>query len=44
LKGLDLDIRNPNKKEEEIQYSKNELIGKIKKSQSRIIELLEELS
>ena len=44
LKGLDLDIRNPNKKEEEIQYSKNELIRKIKKSQSRIIELLEELS
>jgi type I restriction enzyme M protein len=44
LKGLDLDIRNPNKKEEEIQYSKDELIAKIKTSQNRIIELLEELS
>ncbi len=44
LKGLDLDIRNPNKKEEEIQYSKDELIVKIKTSQNRIIELLEELS
>lgn len=43
LKGFDLDLKNPFKKEEEITYSKQDLIGKLKKSQSRIAELLTEL-
>jgi type I restriction enzyme M protein len=44
LAGLDLDIRNPNKKEEELKYTKSELIQKIKSSQDKIYELLSELS
>lgn len=44
LKGLDLDIKNPNKKEEELEFSKDELIAKIKSSQNRIIQLLAELA
>ncbi|EON77205.1 Type I restriction-modification system, DNA-methyltransferase subunit M [Lunatimonas lonarensis] len=43
LKGFDLDLKNPFKKEEEATYSKQDLIGKLKKSQNRIAELLTEL-
>lgn len=43
LKGFDLDIKNPFKKEEEATFSKQELIGKLQKSQKKIAELLIEL-
>lgn len=43
LKNLDLDIKNPHKEEEVIEFSKDELIQKIRSSQNRINELLTEI-
>jgi type I restriction enzyme M protein len=44
LKDWDLDIKNPTIEEEEISFSKDELIKKIEASQSTISNLLKELS
>jgi len=43
LKGLDLDIKNPFKKEEAIEFSKKELLEKLRCTHLKIIELLNEL-
>ena len=44
LKGLDLDVRNPHREEEKVEFSKEQLILKIKSSQEKISELLNELN
>ena len=44
LNNWDLDIKNPNKVEEVIEYNKAEIIEKMTKSQDRINQLLKELS
>lgn len=43
LKGFDLDIKNPHQEEEEVEYTKKELIEKIASSQSIIANLLNEI-
>ena len=43
LKNWDLDIKNPHEKEEEIEFSKNELIEKLRLSQTTIASLINEL-
>lgn len=44
LNNLDLDVKNPNKVEEVIEYNRAEIIEKMTKSQDRINQLLKELS
>ena len=44
LNNWDLDIKNPNKVEEVIEYNRTEIIEKMTKSQDRINQLLKELS
>lgn len=42
-RGYDLDIKNPNKKVEEVTYNRSEIIETIKTNQNRITELITEL-
>lgn len=44
LKNWDLDIKNPFEEEEEIEFSKSELIKKLQDSQSKISNLLNEIA
>lgn len=43
LKELDLDIKNPHEEEEEVEYSREELIQKLKFSQNKINELIKSI-
>ncbi len=42
-KGYDLDVKNPNKKVEEVTYNRSEIITKIKNNQNLINKLISEL-
>ena len=42
-RGYDLDIKNPNKKVEEVSYNRKEIIENIKHNQTQINHLISEL-
>jgi len=42
-RNYDLDIKNPNKKVEEVVYDRQAIIAKLENNQTKIAEILEEL-